>query len=818
MNNTNILKPNKKVFVYYKAIIFTLFTIPIFFISFFVLYLAEFRFLGIIVIPALILINIIYYFYRVVRYKKEEYELQDQRIIFRTGGFFTDHETELVVKNITQIWVRLPFIERNLFKTGNLKIKAAGSSRIEVLMSSIDKPKESYNEIEKLMVKNGFVLARKNLIMKEKPYPLAVIIENIKMFIYFSLFAFLFPVSTILIALQNLGAGIALTLGFLIFTVILGLFLISIVNNIKKTYYLYDDLLEYYDGFMTISYSLIPIENLSDTETNQTFIEKVLGIYDVKLSSQGSGNEIVFRNMSNGKQLKSELDRLITSTKSLISTSSTNSNNNTIIKNQNIQSAKKSDHDDSESVKKPLNYENSKSSNDFTCSLKMDFKRTIMPPLIIATFLFVSFFLITGIIGIFTEEINFLALIPFGFLSIPFVIASLFIPLVIGPLFTTFKVNKNSIEKDFNFLTSNNIEYNIEKITLMQIKESIIDKIFGTFSIKFSTIGGGQNIIFANILKKNNEKLVDSLRDKLGIQGKNIVSKHEPSFSLIDYCMKNIFIFIFLDIVAIVSIVLGIIINPLFLLYIIIYVLGSIGMYYYKKYFYSKAELQIYKDYVKYRRGIIIDTIDIAHFGNIKDVISVKYPYSEKGSIIFNVAGESAVSSDKGNSTFLSNMFDAKYLKSVPDMHEKLDSILLNHPMVGKKTYISSKTLIKTEKPSHKNSVFVTIAFSIIFVPFVLILPLTIPLVKLYISKITFKIENYRVSSEVGIFFKRKTTVLFNRFDHISVRQGFLGKMYSNGNVDVYTAGSSTPELMIMDIPNHRETYDILEKHYKANR
>jgi hypothetical protein len=41
-----------------------------------------------------------------------------------------------------------------------------------------------------------------------------------------------------------------------------------------------------------------------------------------------------------------------------------------------------------------------------------------------------------------------------------------------------------------------------------------------------------------------------------------------------------------------------------------------------------------------------------------------------------------------------------------------------------------------------------------------------------------------------------------------------LNKMFHNGNISVNTTGSSTPELIIGNIDNFKEFYDILKKYY----
>ncbi len=811
----SIMKPEKKVFVYYRFLIFLIVSLLVMSAVLVASLVIGVFLQGLLAVPVFILSNLIYFAYRSVRFKKEEYELQDKRLIIRKGGFFTEHETELVVRNITQVWLNLPFIETRLFKTGNLKIKAAGSSQVEIYLSSIRHPRKAYSRVEKLMVDNGFVLTRKKRIMREKPSLAGVILENLSMLVSLGFFALFLPLASIIAAVQEAGTVLLVALlGILVFLIVLAVLVLRVINNMRRVYYLYEDLLEYYDGFMTRNYSLIPIENLSDTETTQSFFEKILDIHDVKLSSQGSGNEIHFKNMPNGRKLKHELDKLIEKTESLLTSSS-----------EPAKSAGKKDKSSHKNEKASVHIKTSKklSGDSFTKELRMEAKRALLPTLVTTV---LAFFLIE--IGILVASLlpgveppmaatGAFLIAPMAFLILFGILAFEAAGIMIMVMFTKFKINRSSIERDFSFLTAKNTEYSIDKITLMQTSESIIDKLFGTFNIHFSTIGGGESIVFKHI--KKDEKLESSLRKKLGLSGSKRVEEYKPSFSFWNMCMKNIYIIIFTDLLAITSLVLGLVINGWFLAYIPAYLVAFALLYVYQDIFYRRARLHLFKDHVMFSRGIIIEKHDYALFCNIKDLVTIRYPFSDKGTAKFNVAGEMAITDGKGNQTVMSNSFSVNYLAEVGELHEKIDHILLNNPMKGKRSRITSKKMdevVKSVKPSPANPTTVLVLVSVLFLPLVVLLPITIPFVRLYVRRKTFIIQPYRVCSDVGVFFRTRTTVLFNRFDHLSVRQGLLNKVYKNGNVIVFTAGSSQPELSLGNIPGHRDFYNTLESEYKG--
>jgi uncharacterized membrane protein YdbT with pleckstrin-like domain len=65
-----------------------------------------------------------------------------------------------------------------------------------------------------------------------------------------------------------------------------------------------------------------------------------------------------------------------------------------------------------------------------------------------------------------------------------------------------------------------------------------------------------------------------------------------------------------------------------------------------------------------------------------------------------------------------------------------------------------------------------------------------------------------------GILYKRQASVLFNRIDTLRHGQKLLGKMFGNGDVTLFTAGSSSPDLELGALPDFNPFYDDIRKHY----
>ncbi len=793
------LKPNKRAFIIKNLVLFFLSSL----IGIAVLGILFYFFLGrnidvgvsFIVLWALalfVLVNIISFINVFVRYRKEEYVLLNNKIILKKGTIFSDHETELVIKNITQVWLNLPFIERKLFGTGNLMVRAAGSGETEIFMSALDNPSDVYRKVSRVMEDNGFVLSKKKLVQKEKPSSLAVFFEVFKDF--FSVAAGLFVLIAVFLApvLTDNPGYIAIVV------VLVGLFLLSAIARFsfkfmdlkRRVYYLYEDVIDYEDGFFTENYSFIPIENLSDSEITQTFVDKVFDLYDVVISSQGSKNNIVFSNMRNGKMFKKNLDDLIRKTPSLL-----------------VRDAPAKKDVKASKAKKQV-------SKKHLFSLKMDMKRTILPVVFLIALGTVLFTILFLAIGIFAGAAFFA--IPFVFIGAIIIFLLAAIPLFIQVTFTKYRVNQSSVEEDFSFLTAKNKEFTNEKVTAVTVKESFIDRFFGTVSFEFNSIGSSTSIKFSNVIKKKG--LVENILGNLGVDKEKVLAEHRSGFSFVEMLKANFFLSVLSLFLVLASVVAGLFFPVLFFLPLLV-VFVYIGVFIQRFLFYRTVKLRFFENYVFYTRGILFTRSTYSLYQNVKDLVSVRYPFSRFGSANFNVAGEIVVQDQQGRQSTSSVGFTVNYLESVDRIHEFTDGLLLSHPLLGLKEDLSGvknpfSDTLRLSRPSKKNYVFPVVLVSVVFFPLLLVLPFTLAATIIVVNRISYHVKPARVERLSGVFFRKKLTVLYNRFDHISSSRGLLNKMFGNGNVIVYTAGSSLPELSIRSIPDWKDFYKAMEENY----
>jgi membrane protein YdbS with pleckstrin-like domain len=795
------LKPNKTAFVTYafiKSFIASL-------LGIFLLWLVlNWFYPGLIPhLTAIILIALSFaynLFNRQIMYKKTRYVLTKDKIYFETGGIFSNSNTELAVRNITHVLLIRPFIENRLFGTGQVIIQAAGAAGAEISMLSLDDPQAVYKGVQHIMKESGFSLSASKLIQHEKPQPTAAAFESIG------------SILLILFLLVGYFPGLVVALGAIgIFGNILGLlaifaiFFFAIVHYldlINRDYWIYKDVIIYDEGFLTKVDSFLPIENLSDSNTTQTFVDKIFNFYDVTVSCQGTGQEIRFKNIAHGLQMEENISGLLRDSSSLI--------------------GKKTS-----SVQKPrlaIESERSDLAVDSTYSkeLRMDPNKMFMTALVAALILSALF------IGI---SLPFGSIVIIGIILSIIVVAAFLIAAAISISANTFYIKPKSFASKHSFMATRDLEFSNEKVTGIQFTRGLFDRMYGTFSVLIMSIGATSDIKFINI--PYSDDLKERILSKLGILGEDISYSTESKFSIPEMFKAHIGSFLVLFIVSAALVYLGLS-STFYLILALVIILLALIVIAYKHLFYQTSKLYFHKDYIHASRGVINKTNIYALYDDIKDNQTRKYAFSGLGTAIFNIAGESLQKNGK-NSSLRSHGFSVDYLPDISNLDEVIDLSFTKKPNAQEmKQIISGSTsipqnVITSTRPNLLNTVFNTILFLVVLdIVLFLIFPIpTLYLVLLlvlelvYISfrilqvkSIRYYMEPYRLISEWGVLYKTQKSIIHSKIDHINKRQGPLNKLFGTANIIVNTAGSSLPELYLINLPDFQAFYEMLEKYY----
>lgn len=798
-----IIKPKENVFVSYRFFVRSLIWLIVFVVGYFFASL-EFQGIWVYFVAGFILVEAVSYYSLKVQYTKEKYTFFDDRIVHSSGGIFSDSETELVIRNITHVTMKLPFIQNKLFGTGRIDIEAAGSAQAEIKLRNIRESEQVYEYIQKIMKRAGFSLKKKKLVQTETPSTIGVFLETFQYFFYLLIIILYLlleygtiPVVGNIFYLFGFAGVVAMGMILLIIlTLATTLLVFKFLDLKRRVYNLYSDTITYTEGFLSKNYSFIPIENLSDAVVKQTFLEQILGLYDVKLSCIGVGQEIHFKHMRNARKLEKNIDNLIAKTKTLIRP--------TKVSHKEVRTHTKAMY-------------KSKISRDikFKAEYKMDMGKSLV--VVLLWLLFVPFIILLGLVF----PIIFVGLIYFGMGWFVY-----FITVLMRVSATKYFIKRDTVESQYHLFTTKHLEFAYDKVMCVVFKESFIDKWFGTCSISFWSIGAGESIVFSAI--KKSDKLYEKILAKVGIRKQQELYKLESKFKTGDMFKATFWTTVLSVLLLIGLFVAALIWSPLLFIPMILWILLYIVAIVYKHYYYKTSKLTFFKDYVYFTKGIFFVEHYYAPYDNIKDIETLKYPFSGLGYITFNVAGEQMPTSDERTSLAdikigsVASSFTINYIQEIDNKDELVDLIFYRRPstnvilkMVKNINAYSPKPVL-TSKPDLGNSVAVLLIVSVICFPLIVILPITLPLVIWSVKVKSYVIQPYRVYKKSGIVYKRQKSIVFNKIDHVSFGQGFLNKVFRNGTIVVNTTGSSTAELNVRNIPNFKHFYELIKKYYQG--
>jgi uncharacterized membrane protein YdbT with pleckstrin-like domain len=734
-------------------------------------------------IAVFVAISLMTFIFRSIRYKKERYVIEKDRIIVHQGGLFSDTAIELIVPNFTNVKLTLPAIEHHLFRTGHLVVMSAGSGG--ATLQSVDDPRRLYEDITDLMRRNGFGLKKRKILQQEHPSTTGIVLQLIGE-VFGAAVTVLIMLSVIVPAafatspptwavLGFFGLGAVIIIGYVVSVVV------RFLDMKRRVYTVYDDTVTYDEGFLTEHHAIMPVENISDAQTNQGLIDQVIGLYDVAISCQGTG-AVSFTNMENGKRFAETLDSILGRR---LESKATGAKSEAKVKKSLKPSARSA----------------------YTASFKPVMKRLILPWL--ALLIIPAVFLVAGV--------AYLPLLFIGIGGIFFVgllLAISTITALIVSVCTTYDVKESGVVERFEFLHRKVTEFSLEKVTCVIIKESFIDRMFGTFTIEFWSIGAYESLTFRAISK--NPDIVPALMQKLGVKQEKTTLELKAEFSFARWVAAHLWM-TSLIVAASVGAILISLIQPAALIFPLLLIVAIATLFFFRKKYFDHMLLRLFGSYVTFESGWLFRREYFSFYDDIKGISVMKYPLSSAGNLQFNIAGNRVAKTKNGTVT-INNEFTAHYIARAMETAKKVDGVLGG---------ASEKTLLAA-KPSLLNSltawmpVYLIIGAASVIIPYTFGIPLLLLLIALVVSNIImirsreYVIEEGRVLKRWGIIYRKQISIVLGKVDALSTAQGFLNKIFSNGDVHIFTAGSdgATPELNLADAKEYRQIYDVLKKNY----
>ena len=714
-----------------------------------------------------------------VAYRKERYQIDDARLVCHRGGLVSDQTTEFDVRNITHVKLKLPWLRHKFFGVGNVIVQTAGNSK-PMEMRGISAPDTLYAGLRDRMKKNGYDLTQQQLLHEERPALIGIIGECMGLF-GGAIMVALFFLSAIFGGSQEAAQAppdieLLAIPGIGVLLVILAFVVVRFLDLRRRTYRVYNDVVVYDEGFLTRENAFIPYENIADANTKCTLLDRIFGLYDVQISCQGSSSEIKFRRLRHGVALSAAIDQLVVFArqKKKPASRSTAAGETAVASQDRFRRA------EPESI--PIE-------ETLVGDFRMNAARTMVPLLV---------------------------LLPL----IPLWIAAM-IQAGIRLVSTQYSVRHGSVRHSYRFLTLHDREFAYDKITGVVIKQNLWDRMFGTMTLKFWSIGSGKPLEFAHI--SSSQLNLAALMRQAGIPD----ASPEPceliaSFGVVTWLRANLkylpLPLLFAAGVVFAAIQIG---DPIIYYLLALPVLVCLGACIRSKIYHSRQRLRFHEHHIEAGQGVISRSRYYARYSNVKRTQVTRYPGGSEGTLEIFVAAEEEVGQlvqqqpqAKSRQTIMKHCsFTTGFLADVREKGLLLDDILCGRVEPAPDAVAAAPLDVLLEARRSVGSALVKLIFlSNLVFPLIALLPITLPATVIRIKRWRYRVDAARVVMSWGIFYQRETSILLDRVDSLQQSQGPLNKLFRNGDVSIMTAGSSKPDLRIIDSPGYLPLYQLIRE------
>ena len=767
---------------------------------------------------------------RLVAYSRTFYEFYNDRLVVKTGTIATRSTVDLPYRNVTQVVLRLPFIERRLFATGHLSIHAAGSARGIARLTSIDNPREIYDQVADHLRDNGFSLERDRVLQREKPHLIGTaldtsglalgglialvtigftvagtIVDMLELQSYYELWdvltgAFEPDDADEAMAAQRATLGLALV-AMAAGTFGLGKLLLHFIDLNRREYTLWNDVVDYEDGFLTETYKFIPIENLADTATEVPFLKRLFGMADVHLSPHGSASGVRFPSMPRAEQFRRHLDRLIETTEPPKREERAGEDDEAVDEEAGLRGAQTT------GVKDRLP-EVTEPDLEFGPSFLRRSLTGIGQALKLPLFLVVTGFSLLAAaewtefdpadFGIFADLDDLQARwILYGGLAIFAGLALYQLSMAAFFCWTTnYRVGRRKISWERDFISRDELEFTTDKISTFETQRDVLDRLMNTTTLVFRSIGNPTPIIYNDIADA--EERTAELRRRLGLlpQTDETAHIHRPTANPVDLFLGRLYTTAFIWLIAIAGAVAANIFWTPGLYLAAAFAAIPLLRIIHNAVYYPHCHVELFDEHLSIKKGILFQERQYVAYDQLRSVATTRYPFRSTGTLALVPGSTSTLS--------------LPYLNEVTELHEELDDRLHARPMrPTRQPDELDRTELSRRTPKARNGI---LKATVLTLTIALITLLPALLIYLFARRTDIIVEKGRVRRLRGLLYRTTKTVLINRIDQLLTDRGPVHTLFRNGQVSVLTVGSTIPELILGPIPDDQQLYDELEE------
>ena len=735
-----IIKPDFKAFVLFKSLkLVSLLVLYGGLLSLILLFIIRSGPIFIVPIPLIIIfISFILLGFRWISYSKTQYELTDSKIIIKTGTLLSSSTSEINYGNLVKLFVNIPYIENQLFKTGNLELSSAATSSLtKFSMQNVPDPTKIF---EYISTKSEVSLHNSNKPLQVEYPDLAGVILAIAAEGVWKILGIMVSIYYIL-GYQTDGtipedSQISLVItGIVVSGIIfssiksISMLFIKFIDILKREYRLYKDRIIYNDGFLNKNIHLILLRNISDTTLTQNILQNLLGIHTIQINAKGASNQILLDNLKNGEKFEQNISGLISS------------------------GQYKSEYE---------------SSVDNPTQAVERTQLFYIPDKTRAT-------------------AGFLFSLPF-FLFIPILVYS--IKELIKSFFSKYSFDNSFVTQEYKFVQTKIIKFNISKITSFSIYENILDRMFKTQSFKFTSYGNSEEINFNYIPKAL--QLESELLAALGLYPKNIISNQlNTKVHIYEFLVRKLSLILLHLIIIFGLLAIAFVTQLQYVAFPSLIAVGSLVLMLFTSWLRISSQIiKFSNEYIAISRGIFIKQTTYIRYKDIKNISAVGLPLSNYGDLTLSIAGDQSIETQDEH-RYQSNEI---VLELVPEINTLFDTIdntlqqarLLNKPITEKIEY--------KQKPNIINSVFLFLIIPILWplLPFVFIKYITT----------RYAVTDKRIIKTSGLVFKTTKSVLISKIDFIDTHVSIINKFFKSGSIIINTSASALPEIVVENIEN----------------
>ena len=226
------------------------------------------------------------------------------------SNFFYENKSLIPKKNIIHINYHISFLWDRIFNTGTIKFYTSGSSTSNLEFYFIKNVKEVFdNLIQNIFNKKNFDDLKK------------IIRPNIFIgFIFFvvSIFftlGFFFGVLLIPLILKSQSIIFYLIL-FMIVIILLSL--VAFFHFKKLKYFFYEDILVYYDGFLSLNKVALPYNKITNISLEKILVERLFNVGRILIETAGASSpEIMILFVENPEEVLDNLKQIVFNKKNI---------------------------------------------------------------------------------------------------------------------------------------------------------------------------------------------------------------------------------------------------------------------------------------------------------------------------------------------------------------------------------------------------------------------------------------------------------------------------------------------------------------------